>query len=289
MVKIEISDEAKIEFQKIIEDLAENKINKITLDNLKAKIKSTFGLEFKDLILADCDTLDKFSNITQNDDENFKEDFKNLYAKFATNAFAKKHIQNLKVRVCPYCNRNYIVNFEKNGKLERTAEFDHFYPKDQYPYFAVCIYNLIPCCHICNHRKSNSSKEILNPFKESFNDKVKITFNPQLHKFYHDEKEIKLEFISNDNKAKNHIDIFNLKRLYRQHKDLVVELIQKAYIYNDSHLDELLHKYEGKLFKNKEDLIRLIVGVDYCDENINNRPFNKLMKDIADDLDLFKR
>ncbi|MBP3206681.1 MAG: hypothetical protein J6M21_00295 [Campylobacter sp.] len=282
MVKIEISDEAKRKFVEKIIDLAKNKINEIIFDDSNTKIE----VKFEDLILADCDKLRELSKMAQNDDK-LKEDFINLYAKFAKNAFAKKHIQNLGVKVCPYCNRNYVVNFKKNGKLERTAEFDHFYPKDQYPYFAVCIYNLIPCCHICNHRKSNSSKEILNPFKESFNDKVKITFNPNSHKFYHDEKEIKLEFISNDNKAKNHIDIFNLKRLYRQHKDLVVELIQKAYIYNDSHLDELLHKYEGKLFKNKEDLIRLIIGVDYCDENINNRPFNKLMKDIADDLDLF--
>ena len=297
MVKIEISDEAKIEFQKIIEDLAENKINKITLDNLKAKIKSTFGLEFKDLILADCDTLRELSKIAQNDDK-LKEHFINLYDKFAEDDFAKKHIHNLKIRVCPYCNRNYTINFEKDGKLERTAEFDHFYPKKgrykKYPYFAVCIYNLIPCCHTCNHRKSNSNDEILNPFKESFNDKVKVTFTPNSHKFYYDENEIKLEFTSRDNEeleeaTDNHIKIFHLEELYEEHKDLVVELIQKAYIYNDSHLDELLHKYEGKLFKNREDLIRLIVGVDYMDENINNRPFNKLMKDIADDLDLFKR
>lgn len=284
MVKIEISDEAKRKFVEKIIDLAKNKINEIIFDDSNTKIE----VKFEDLILADCDKLRELSKMAQNDDK-LKEDFINLYAKFAKNDFAKKHIQNLGVKVCPYCNRNYVVNFEKNGKLERTAEFDHFYPKEkeQYPYFAVCIYNLIPCCHTCNHRKSNLSKKILNPFKESFNDKVKITFNPISHKLYHDEKEIRLEFISNDDKAKNHIDIFNLKRLYRQHKDLVVELIQKAYIYNDSHLDELLHKYEGKLFKNKEDLIRLIIGVDYCDENINKRPFNKLMKDIADDLDLF--
>ncbi|MBR4140720.1 MAG: hypothetical protein IKR42_02945 [Campylobacter sp.] len=290
MVKIEISDEAKKEFAGKIINLAKNKSNEITLDDLKKKTKDIFRLEFEDLILADCDKLSELSKTPQNNDTNLKKYFKNLYAKFAENAFAKKHIQNLKVKVCPYCNRNYIINFEKNGKLERTAEFDHFYPKDKYPYFAVSIYNLIPCCHTCNHRKSKSDDKILNPFKESFNDKAKITFNPNSHKFYHDEKGIRLEFISNDDEAKNHIDIFNLKRLYRQHKDLVVELIQKAYIYNDSHLDELLRKYKGKkLFKNREDLIRLIVGVDYMDENINNRPFNKLMKDIADDLDLFKR
>ena len=285
MVKIEISDEAKEDFVKeILTRIKCKQENKKSLDDLN----KILGIEFEDLILADCDTLEKLKGKIKISAEDIKY-FKELYYNFRENEFAKTHIENLKVRVCPYCNRNYTINFEKNGKLEMTAEFDHFYPKDQYPYFAVCIYNLIPCCHTCNHRKSNSSKEILNPFKESFNDKVKVTFNPNSHEFYHDEDEIELEFISNDDKAKNHIDIFNLKELYENHKDLVVELIQKAYIYNDSHLDELLHKYEGKLFKNREDLIRLIVGVDYMDENINKRPFNKLMKDIADDLDLFKR
>ncbi len=79
--------------------------------------------------------------------------------------------------------------------------------------------------------------------------------------FYHSEKGFNLEYkydkkISDDekNRIKNNLDDFELKDLYQNHKDIVLELIQKNAIYNESYLDELMTQYEGTLFKNKEDL-----------------------------------
>ncbi len=77
----------------------------------------------------------------------------------------------------------------------------------------------------------------------------------------------------------------NLKNLYQNHKDIVLELIQKKFIYDSSYLDELLTKYEGTLFKNREDLQRLISG-GYIDSNeIGKRPLSKLIKDILEELE----
>ena len=63
--------------------------------------------------------------------------------------------------------------------------------------------------------------------------------------------------------------------------------IQKKYMYDESYLDELLKKYEGTFFRNKEDLLRLISG-GYINENeINKRPLSKHIKDISEQLELF--
>lgn len=80
--------------------------------------------------------------------------------------------------------------------------------------------------------------------------------------------------------------MFNIKNLYEEHKDVVSELFQKAEIYNDSYIDELMQKYEGTLFKNREDLLRLVTCGYVSDEDLHKRPLSKLIKDISEELKL---
>lgn len=69
------------------------------------------------------------------------------------------------ITVCPYCNRNFInVTEEAN-----TSQLDHFFPKNEYPLFALCFYNLIPSCYGCNNKKS-TSKFYISPYDESITD-----------------------------------------------------------------------------------------------------------------------
>ncbi|MBE0497521.1 MAG: hypothetical protein IBX45_13980, partial [Campylobacterales bacterium] len=70
------------------------------------------------------------------------------------------------------------------------------------------------------------------------------------------------------------------------HKDIVLELIQKSYMYNESYLDELMQNYEGSLFKNREDLLRLVFGGYIADEDLGKRPLSKLTKDILEQFDI---
>ena len=56
-------------------------------------------------------------------------------------------------------------------------------------------------------------------------------------------------------------------------------------IYNDSYIDELANNYSG-LFKNREDLLRLITCGYVSDEDLNKRPLSKLIKDISEELGL---
>jgi len=87
-----------------------------------------------------------------------------------------------------------------------------------------------------------------------------------------------------DSATKNTISTFRLNEIYANHKDIILELIQKAQIYNESYLDELMQNYEGTLFKNREDLLRLITCGYVTDEELHKRPLSKLIKDISKEL-----
>ena len=51
-------------------------------------------------------------------------------------------IEAMNIRVCPYRNRNYTVNYTRDdeGKIGTTADIDHFYCKSKYP--IVSMYKL---------------------------------------------------------------------------------------------------------------------------------------------------
>lgn len=221
-----------------------------------------------------------------------KDIFLTLYSRLNNALFVK----DLDVKVCPYCNRNYILNFQKKGKENATAQLDHFFDKKKYPYLAISIYNLVPSCGTCNQRKSTIEETIFYPYLESFNNSVKFSLKGirsrnELIKEnldFFDEKRIELDYkILNDkDKVEKHIEVFNIKNLYNEHKDIVSELLQKSVIYSDDYLESLLDEYEGTLFKNREDLLRLITGGYIDDTDINKRPLSKLIKDISEELDL---
>lgn len=61
----------------------------------------------------------------------------------------------MNIRVCPYCEHEYLAHVRVEERDRRTMQFDHFYPKDDalYPGLAMCFYNLIPCCSSCNTLK----------------------------------------------------------------------------------------------------------------------------------------
>lgn len=212
------------------------------------------------------------------------EDYK-IYDDFRTK-WAKKLVQLLGIKVCPYCNRNFVVNFALNGT---TVELDHYFPKDNYPYLAINLYNLIPSCHTCNHKKGTQKLKIY-PYKESINDY--LSFSHNLTKLPYEEDNLELLTIKNKNtrkvrkKINNYEKVLNISSLYDNHKDIVLELIQKAQIYNDSYIDELYQNYEGTLFKNREDLLRLITCGYINDEDLHKRPLSKLIKDISEELKL---
>lgn len=203
--------------------------------------------------------------------------------------------KNLELSICPYCNREYIFKFKDNqqNELRTLAVLDHYYDKDTYPFLSLSFFNLVPSCHTCNSKFKtiNNFYENLHihPYEESFNDTAKFHLKIDSCNFYHFMDGFKIDLLPNnpnDEATKNTITTFRLNELYSHHKDIVLELIQKAEMYNESYIDELMQKYEGTLFKNREDLMHLITCGYITEEEISKRPLSKLIKDISEELDL---
>jgi len=223
---------------------------------------------------------------------NIKNRIDNLYNKLR-GEWGKEIVEITGIKVCPYCNRNYVFNYkENNNNLKTTIELDHYFPKSKYPYLALNPYNLIPVCHTCNKKKSEKCFKIY-PFKENIDDYFKFKFkfvNSEMSKedikkySFFDEKFIKIEIeekFSLDEWYKEYIE-----SLYAEYKDIVSEMLLREHIYPESFIQELYNNYEGLLFNS----INEIQGLIHCNyvekEKINKRPLSKLIKDISEELGL---
>jgi hypothetical protein len=195
---------------------------------------------------------------------------------------AYKFVKDLDLKTCPYCNRNYtFIVDEKSGKLR--PEIDHFYPKSIYPFLAMSFCNLIPSCSICNHTKKDKIKSaLLNPYEIKEND-FKFTYSPKSIKFFNVENakynfdNFEIEIYGN----KANLEVFKLEELYKQHKDIVLELLIKKVYYPKSYIEEL------KSFGFSEDEVYRYLVCNYKDINdLHKRPLSKLIKDISEELGL---
>ncbi|MCU5065481.1 hypothetical protein [Bacillus pacificus] len=236
---------------------------------------------------------DNFTSISKSKNENTRWD-------------AYELVKNLKVEVCPYCNRQFTTTVEPiKGELGRTRpELDHFYSQNRYPFFAVSFFNLIPCCHICNSNLKGS-KEFkvethLHPYNNGLDDLVEFTVkldegidyvnallhNPQLLSIDLKINEVKKQKYKRADlksllyKINNSKKVFKLKTLYNTHTDYVGEIIVKSLLYNNDSI-ESIYKGFPNLFSNKEDVERLIQS-NYVDaEKMDKRVLGKLTKDIV--------
>ena len=197
------------------------------------------------------------------------------------NYSAYNFVENLDLDTCPYCNRNYTFVVRK-GKLR--PEIDHFYPKTIYPYLAVNFFNLIPSCQTCNKTKSNDMNfDWLNPYdiqKNSF----KFTYQPNNIDFAIVAKEkynfdnFEIEISGNQ----SNIELFKLEELYKQHKDIVLELLIKKAYYPQSYIEEL----EKSFGFSQDEIYRYLFSNYNQDDDLHKRPLSKLVRDISQELGL---
>lgn len=199
-------------------------------------------------------------------------------------------VEHLGITVCPYCDRTFIINVPKDGK--RTSQLDHFYSKDKYPFLALSFYNLIPSCYACNHVKSNNDKRLLNPYTIGVLPPVTFKIKIVDTSFYNNVNGFKLQWVFKTKYMKNNFHELKLHKIYPTHKDIIIDVIQKKYIYTEAYLQYLLKKIKGEkvdLSGKKDNLINLILGFNVTDNYKGNRPLTKLVKDIWYDLDNHKK
>ena len=206
---------------------------------------------------------------------------------------AYKFIEELNIRTCPYCNRNYISSVSKDEENDKKTrpEIDHFYPKAIYPFLACSFYNLIPSCKTCNHMKSDDDsfrEELMNPyemeedtFKFSYDlnsvDILNIEFSER-----HDHKHEKSINIIFDKKNETNEKYFELEKLYNQeHRDIVIELLVKKAYYPQSYIDEL-----SRFGFSQDEIYKYLFSNYNQEQDLHKRPLSKLTKDISQELGL---
>ncbi|GMQ59809.1 hypothetical protein AN1V17_42090 [Vallitalea sediminicola] len=234
-------------------------------------------------------------------------------------------LKELDIKVCPYCNRQYISIDEskKNDiyKGKTRPELDHFLCQDKFPFLSMSLYNLIPSCHVCNSNLKSNLKlvktkaedhiEALNPYQDGFNknyifsincnidsqnnydflfsnsSNFDIGFSKRIYQYGDDVEPI---YKQNEliRKAEYNKKIFHLESLYnKNHKDIVMELIQIAKIYNEEYLDEIIINHP-EIFNGKKDIMRLVLSNYVDQEDTNKRVLGKLVYDIANLLGILK-
>lgn len=287
-------------------------IDKLLGNKLKKRIvpSERLCLEYiktnlKDILKADDNQMkyfisyfrDNFPNAIGNP-KTKEENWKRIYRFLRKDVFEKEYdnwgkrttygaynfVKELDLKTCPYCNRNYtFVVDEDSGKLR--PEIDHFYPKSIYPFLAMSFYNLIPSCSTCNHTKKDKDSfynNLQNPYTID-NNFMKFTYIPndvdfsnvESLKYNFDNFEIKFE------STNKNIEVFKLEELYKQHKDIVLDLLIKKAYYPESYIEEL------KTFGfTDEDVYRYLLNNYKKEEDFHKRPLSKLIKDISEELDL---
>ena len=190
--------------------------------------------------------------------------------------------EKLDIPTCPYCNRTYTKTvITKNRENIIRPEFDHWFPKSEYPLLALSFYNLIPSCHICNSNVKGKTEFKLethfHPYNPSSNLKATFSYN---HKSYDD---YKIKINTKDDFSHNLVEAFQLENIYQAHEDEVKDLIKIRQAYSDKYIDMLNDSLKG-VNLSKEEVYRLAFGVHYEDDKFDRRPLSKMKKDILTEL-----
>lgn len=255
-----------------------------------------FENNFDNIVLAKKYELEKLSKEVYCEEiqKLLTEIFETLYRDF-TKVTAHEVLVRLKIRTCPYCNRNYTFAVKSScstgGKRFTTRpEFDHFYNKSQHPLLALSFYNLVPSCSTCNYGKATDDIGI-NPYFDGFQTKFRIcntTKKVQLNineiKRTKSEDEFSVGFVAPTIYEQQNIEGLGLDALYDKHKDYVMDLIEKSTSYGSLEQSQALSDGFQGLFHTQQEVFDFVWGRYLNEEDWGNRPLSKLTRDILEQL-----
>jgi len=201
----------------------------------------------------------------------------------------------LNIKSCPYCNANYtIITEKKYGKELLKFQLDHFFPKSEFPYLSISLYNLIPSCANCNITKSSkplSLNEYYHPYDMNLAQKAKfhLKYEPTPEKLILEnisKQNLEIEFIPKHpdplDIVKKHNEMYHIDGVYNRHQDYAEELLMLAIIYTKKQASNHLH-IKG-LFANEEQYYRFLLRNYHLEKDTLKRPLSKFTQDIAKQL-----
>lgn len=215
---------------------------------------------------------------------------------FDYESFSRKHAYDLtaklNLKICPYCNREYIHTvIDNNGNKIARPELDHYFPKSKYPMFALSFYNLIPSGHICNSSVKGTSD---------------LNLNDHLHPYIDEDKDFKFcldcvfdSRVNIDNlsitidkkdilnpKIRNTLSFFKIEELYQFHNNIADEICELYRNYPPERVDDIVEIINKSLNQNgiikhysKEDILKILYS-----KFIVKDPDREMLGKLRDDL-----
>lgn len=182
-------------------------------------------------------------------------------------------------------NTDNSIKWEVVKNWKNNFTIDHVLPQSAYPYFALCLYNLVPTCYSCNSKLKKQKMlgdlnevELLSPTSTKFIHPInfKIYYKDPISNYFGinsiNQYTIKIE------QPSDFTTILNLQGRFSFHKNESLGLIKKRDIYSESHLDELSKLLNRDVAEIKKD----IFGSDLFENK--QKPFDKYRKDVAKQL-----
>ena len=296
-----ISDSLRREYKKDTFKRVKTFLSSVVSDTHYSKIiayLSTNGTlddtKIENLLLGEIDSLrSSIQEIGQITDDNVTIEFERLYKNFTNRKLGGQWAEKIGVKICPYCNRNYIFTLS-NSKVR--PQYDHFFPKSLYPYLALSMYNLVPCCAICNIAKlkfdtygsSISEENFFYPFTDAYGKQFtfQIANGDNINSWLGIAEEYNLTIASDPSVSPRLIqkqslatEKLNLIKLYNKHSDYVRDIVRTAYVYNEEYFQSLVASYPV-LFSSVSEA-KNFVYMNYLDEkDWDKRVLAKLTHDI---------
>lgn len=213
--------------------------------------------------------------------------------------------------ICPYCDRAYITYYINDKNNKYTGQLDHFYPKSQYPLFALSLFNFVPSCASCNQTKTDGSTDILYPYSEDSEGIMSFHAKPNgrdgteeyaqnlIDLWLGRRKaniniEIEVDDTSEQGKRmRNNINVFSLKEMYQAHSGIVNEMYLRNRIYNDGNFLKTACDLSVRLglpLITEEELEAFLYGYQLNGFAFaHDRPLSKLTNDILREIKSINR
>lgn len=286
-------------------DERKTKYSESKLNRNVTKHFGAFVSDFRNFISATPEKLFEmkkhFDSLTSIEQAAIRDEFKvtALYTKFLSKDLnyidsdgnqynSKVLISKLDICTCPYCNENYTYAFlyGKNMKtIKRTFDWDHLYPVKYYPFFAICYFNLVPSCKVCNFIKLDQNYNYFNPhLAVNVDDIYHFDVTPMAPGFISNTNAISLNIRVRQKKygqeIKDTIFVNGLLGRFRWHKELIKDILNKKRIYNDTYISTLKNQIHSLTSIPDIEIKKTIFGIFFSHEDYYKRPFSKLTNDI---------
>ena len=198
--------------------------------------------------------------------------------------FRRALFARMDVKVCPYCNHQYVFSMSGGQYL---GDIDHILPQSIYALFALSIWNLVPSCKTCNQsHKRNAVVDILYPTISGFGqDAIFWVEHGSIQSFRGESSNFEYKWMIKNGvdkakkiKIEENIKLFSLNELYSDHKAIIKDVLRKKYYFDERFMED----YRKRLNISSEDDINYsIYGCSLNPEKFKDEVLSKMKYDIV--------